>query len=173
MSKKSGIHDRRRKGFSMKKCSTYVGMDVDARSIIRQVCVVDTGEASMRTVGDAQRQWISSTGSALRRSLRALGVDCDVIAITTLARSDKDKKNKCDKLDAKGILAAIMNPMSSFTCVWCPDEEVKGARDLARLCDESSSRSKGPSSSSSRFCCDTAVSGTRRRRPASPRRSEA
>ena len=65
-----------------------------------------------------------------------LAIDCDVIAVTTLAKSGKQRSQKCDKLDARAILAAITNPMSDHTCVWCPDVEVEGARDLARAADE-------------------------------------
>jgi transposase len=63
-------------------------------------------------------------------------VDCDIIAISTLPRSTRDRQRKCDKLDAKAILREITNPMSDYSVVWVPDEEVEAARDLARMHDD-------------------------------------
>ena len=138
----------------MSQYSTYVGMDVHARSITCQSYDVETGETKTKVLNNAPTpaevaSWLSSlsqpvycayesgcTAFELCRGLRELGMDCDVIAVSTLAKSDKAKKSKCDKLDAKSILAAILNPMSEHTCVWCPDEETEGARDLARMRDE-------------------------------------
>ncbi len=134
----------------MKKYSTYVGMDVHARSVTCHACIVETGENPAKTFTNAPSaaaiyEWLSSlpqpvycayesgcTAYLMCRELRELGVDCDIIAITTLPKSEKEKKGKCDKLDAKSILGAIMNPMSTHTVVWVPDPEVEGARDLAR-----------------------------------------
>ena len=134
----------------MKKYSTYVGMDVHARSVTCHACIAETGENPAKTFSNAPSaavvyEWLASlpqpvycayesgcTAYLMCRELRKLGVDCDIIAITTLPRSEKEKKGKCDKLDAKSILGAIMNPMSTHTTVWVPDPDVEGARDLAR-----------------------------------------
>lgn len=138
----------------MKKYSTYVGMDVHARTVACQLYVPETGETASKTFGNCPTaqdiaQWLEDfpkpayaayesgcTAFTLCRNLRELGVDCDVIAVTTLAKSGKQRSQKCDKLDARAILAAIANPMSGHTCVWCPDTETEGARDLARVADE-------------------------------------
>lgn len=138
----------------MKKYSTYVGMDVHARSVTCQLYVAETGETESKTFVNCPSasdisEWLKGfpkpvyaayesgcMAFELCRELRELGIDCDVIAVTTLAKSGKQKSQKCDKLDARAILAAITNPMSEHTCVWCPDTEVEGARDLARVADE-------------------------------------
>lgn len=138
----------------MKKYSAYIGMDVHARTIACQLYVVETGEVASKTFANCPTaqdvaQWLEGfpkpayaayesgcTAFELCRGLRGLGIDCDVIAVTTLAKSGKRRSQKCDKLDARAILAAITNPMSDHTCVWCPDTEVEGARDLARVADE-------------------------------------
>lgn len=129
-------------------------MDVHARTATCHLCVAETGETASRTFGNCPSasdiaEWISEfpkpayaayesgcTAFGLCRGLRGLGIDCDVIAVTTLAKSGKQRIQKCDKLDARAILSAMMNPMSEHTCVWCPDVEAEGARDLARAADE-------------------------------------
>ena len=68
----------------------------------------------------------------LARGLRELGFDCDVIAVSTLPRSTKDKKQKCDKLDARAIRREIANPDSGYSAVWVPDEKTEAERDLVR-----------------------------------------
>ncbi|MBQ7886112.1 MAG: IS110 family transposase [Clostridia bacterium] len=134
----------------MDKYTTYVGMDVHARSITARAMAEETGESfSRRFTGcpsaEEVAEWLSSlpqpvycayesgcTGTHLARDLRALGFDCDVIAVSTLARSSKDKKSKCDKHDAKVILREILNPMASYSTVWIPDAQTEADRSLAR-----------------------------------------
>lgn len=124
---------QKRKGLPMKKYSTYVGMDVHARSITCQSYIAETGETASRTFGgcptaDDIASWLEDfpkpaycayesgcTAFELCRGLRRLGVGCDVIAVTTLAKSGKHRAQKCDRLDACVILAAIANPMSDHT----------------------------------------------------------
>ena len=114
----------------MNDYTTYVGMDVHARSIMCKGMCKETGELYARLFVDGPssaevHEWMASlpqpvysayesgcTGFWLARELRELGDDCDVIAISTLPRSAKDKQGKCDKLDAKVILREIMNPLS-------------------------------------------------------------
>lgn len=135
----------------MGKYTTYVGMDVHARSITAVSLNLKTGVTSKKHFGSDERSadvalWLSSldqplycayesgcTGFHLARDLREFGYDCDVIAVSTLARSTKDKQGKCDKLDARAILREIVNPMRSFNTVWIPSEEEEGRRELVRL----------------------------------------
>ena len=135
----------------MDKYTTYVGMDVHARSITAQGVVLETGEHLSKRFGAGYSaadvaNWFASlpqpvycayesgcTGVWLARDLRALGYACDVIAISTIARSTKDRQQKCDKLDAKAILAAIANPLSKHSVIWIPTKQQEGERDLARL----------------------------------------
>ena len=130
--------------------TTYVGMDVHARSIQASAIDVETGEVFSRSFGSCPQagdvaQWLSTlpqplycayesgcTGFALARGLRELGYDCDVIAVSTLPKSTKDRKQKCDRLDARAIRREITNPDSSYSAVWVPDEKTEAERDLVR-----------------------------------------
>ena len=134
----------------MRKYTTYVGMDVHARSIEASAIDVETGEVFGRsftgcpTAADVA-EWLGTlpqplycayesgcTGFVLARGLRELGFDCDVIAVSTLPKSAKDKKQKCDRLDARAIRREIANPDSGYSAVWVPDEKTEAERDLAR-----------------------------------------
>lgn len=52
---------------------------------------------------------------------------CDIIAVTTLPRSSRDRRHKNDKADAGVILSEIWNPASKVSYVWVPDRDVEGA----------------------------------------------
>ena len=141
----------------MSKYSTYVGLDVHARSVTCQALNVRTGEAKAFNDcpnADVIASWLSTlegpvycayesgcTAYTLCRELRGLGFECDIIAISTLPRT-RDKQQKCDRLDAKAILREISNPMSDYSTVWVPDSETEAARDLARLCDDAVNATK-------------------------------
>lgn len=135
----------------MDKYTVYVGMDVHARSITALALNKETGETAKKRFGTNHipsdiADWAlglgdkvciayesGCTGVWLARELRALGVDCEVIAISTMARSTKDKQGKCDKLDAKAILREMVNPLSSYSCIYIPTEAEEGLRDLCRV----------------------------------------
>ena len=72
------------------------------------------------------------TGFYLCRELIGLGVDCDVLAVSTIARSTNDKQNKNDRKDAKRLLDELLIPSSSPSKVWLPDCELEGVRDYLR-----------------------------------------
>ena len=134
----------------MKNYTTYVGMDVHARSIQASAVVPETGEVFNRSFAGCPQaadvaEWLAAlpqpaycayesgcTGFALARGLRELGYDCDVIAVSTLPRSAKDRKQKCDRLDARAIRREIANPDSGYSVVWVPDERTEAERDLVR-----------------------------------------
>lgn len=134
----------------MQKYTTYVGMDVHARSIKASAVDVETGEVFSRSFADCPTAsdvagWLSTlpqplycayesgcTGFHLARGLRELGYDCDVIAVSTLPRSSKDRKQKCDRLDARAIRREIANPDRQYSVVWVPDEKTEAERDLVR-----------------------------------------
>lgn len=136
----------------MSKYTTYVGLDVHARSVTCQALNTETGETKTKAFSDCPSaeviaNWLLTlegpvycayesgcTAYTLCRKLRELGFDCDVIAVSTLPRSTRDRQQKCDKLDARAILREITNPMSDYSTVWVPDPETEAARDLARLC---------------------------------------
>lgn len=72
------------------------------------------------------------TGFYLAHRLTELGVVCDVIAVSTIARSSDDKQRKSDRKDAKRLLQELLIPQSSLSRVWIPDEECEGVRDFLR-----------------------------------------
>lgn len=138
----------------MGKYIAEVGMDVHGRSVTPRACDAETGEVRGTKLGDCPSAeqiagWIKAgrgpwhaayesgpTGFQMARELRALGVDCDVAAVTTLPRSPRGRARKNDKADADAIMQELLKPTRSFSCVWVPDEEVEGARNLVRLrCD--------------------------------------
>lgn len=135
----------------MDKYSVYVGMDVHARSVTAQALDRRTGETCKKRFFEDYdsyqiASWIKGLGESaycayesgctgiwLARDLRALGIDCDVIAISSLARSDKDKKKKCDSHDAFAILREISNPIKTYTKVFIPTIAQEGLREQSRL----------------------------------------
>lgn len=131
-------------------CSVF-GMDVHARSITVKGRDLSTGKSWTKRFGDCPTaetllEWMTSrftapyyaayesgcTGFQLARDLRDLGVACDVIAVSSIARSDEDKKLKNDRRDAARVLSELLNPESQISAVWVPDTECEAARDLVR-----------------------------------------
>lgn len=134
----------------MNDYTTQVGMDVHARSISCKALCPSTGECWSKTVSGEGMEaellsWLSGlpqpvrcayesgcTGFALAHLLRDEGIDCDIIAVSTLPRSPKDKRHKNDSHDAGVVLREMCNPAADMSLVWIPPAEVEGARDLAR-----------------------------------------
>lgn len=127
------------------------GMDVHARSTTVRGFDFATGETRTKRFGDCPEpaliaEWMQEgftgphyaayesgcTGFHMCRELRELGVDCDVVAASTIARSTDDKKRKNDRRDAKRLLSEMLSPEPSYSTVWLPDEECEGERDLVR-----------------------------------------
>ena len=138
----------------MEKYNTVIGMDVHARSVTLKACITETGEVKTTTLSNCPTperifEWIAMfpspwhaayesgcTDFALARELNELGCDCDVIAITTLKRSSKDKRRKNDKVDANVIMQEMLKPADDYSCVWIPGKEVEGvavSRGFARM----------------------------------------
>lgn len=133
------------------RCDSMFGMDVHARSATARGFDLATGETRTKRFGDCSEaaeiaEWMAQsftrskyaayesgcTGFHLCRELRNLGIDCDVVAVSTIARSSDDRKRKSDRRDAKRLLAEMLSPGSSYFTVWVPDAECKGERDLVR-----------------------------------------
>ena len=131
-------------------CSLF-GLDTHARSVTAKGHDLSTGKSATKRFGDCPSaetimEWMAGnftppfyaayesgcTGFKLARDLRDVGVACDVIAVTSIARSDEDKKLKNDRRDAARILSELMNPESKISTVWLPDPECEAARDLVR-----------------------------------------
>ena len=72
------------------------------------------------------------TGFWMSRFLRGEGVECEVMAVSPLPRSPKNRRYKDDRHDAGVVLREMCNPASDVSYVWVPDPEVEGARNRAR-----------------------------------------
>ena len=137
----------------MSEYTTQVGMDVHARSVSCKALRPETGECWSRTFsGEGHERellgWLKKlpgpvrcayesgcTGFWMSRFLEGEGVACEVMAVSTLPRSPKNKRHKDDRHDAAVVLREMCNPASDVSYVWVPDPEVEGARDLARAAD--------------------------------------
>ena len=137
----------------MSEYTTQVGMDVHARSVSCKALRPDTGECWSKTFsGEGHEhellEWLKGlpgpvrcayesgcTGFWMSRYLEDEGIACDVMAVSTLPRSPKNKRHKDDRHDAGVVLREMCNPASDVSYVWIPDPEVEGARDLARAAD--------------------------------------
>lgn len=71
-------------------------------------------------------------GFQLARDIRSMGIDCDVIAVTSIPRSSGDRLLKDDRVDARLLLDAVTAPSCKCRAVHVPDEASEAARDLCR-----------------------------------------
>ncbi len=130
--------------------TTFVGLDVHARSIKAVALDVMTGEVRAATFGyDAASvaQWVASvdpaakcvyesgvTGFDLQKKLSGLGVDCVIGAVSKMIKPSADKRRKNDRNDAEFL--ARMLSVGNVVEVWVPDDECEAARDLTRALED-------------------------------------
>lgn len=131
--------------------ASTIAIDQHARSVAMCALDISTGEtrstelAGCPTAGDIvgwAAAWATPPmrfvyesgpcGFQLARDIRALGHDCDMIAVSSIARSVDDKRLKDDRRDAASLLGAVTAPGSKCRAVWVPSEEAEAARDLVR-----------------------------------------
>ena len=126
--------------------TTFVGLDVHARSIKAVALDAMTGEVRSATFGydaAAVASWVSSidpsakcvyesgvTGFDLQKKLDALGIDCAIGAVSKMIKPSADRRKKNDRNDAEFL--ARMLSVGNVTEVWVPDDECEAARDLVR-----------------------------------------
>ena len=107
--------------------TTFVGLDVHARSIKAVSLDVMTGEVRAATFGydaGAVAEWIRSvgpgarcvyesgvTGFDLQKRLSGLGVDCVVGAVSKMIKPSADRRRKNDRNDAE-FLARMLSVVS-------------------------------------------------------------
>ena len=135
--------------------ATLVAIDQHARSCNLSALDLSTGEARRTRLSNCPAAadmagwaavWATPPylfayesgpcGFALQRDLAALGHDCEVIAVTSIARDGKDKLLKDDRRDADRLLAEMTNPASKARAVWVPNDATEALRDLTRAyCD--------------------------------------
>ena len=130
--------------------TTFVGLDVHARSIKAVALDAMTGEVRSATFGydaAAAAEWIRSvdpaakcvyesgvTGFDLQKKLAALGVDCVIGAVSKMMKPAADRRRKNDRNDAEFL--ARMLSVGNVVEVWVPDDECEAARDLVRALDD-------------------------------------
>lgn len=134
----------------MLNATTYVGLDVHARSIKAVALDVMTGEVRCATFGYdhcAVSEWVRSlpqparcvyesgvTGFDLQKKLAAAGIDCVIGAVSKMIKPAADKRRKNDRNDAEFL--ARMLSVGNIVEVWVPDDECEAARDLVRALDD-------------------------------------
>ena len=130
----------------MNDATTFVGLDVHARSIKACAFVPRTGEVERRSFGYEPGElasWAASlaqparfvyesgvTGFHLCRELRSMGVDCVIGAVSKMHKPAADRGRKTDRRDARFL--AVQLALGVVTEVHVPDAECEGARDLTR-----------------------------------------
>ncbi len=130
--------------------TTFIGLDVHARSIKAVSLDVMTGEVRCATFGydaGAVAEWVRSvdpkakcvyesgvTGFDLQKRLSGLGVDCVVGAVSKMIKPSADRRRKNDRNDAEFL--ARMLSVGNVVEVWVPDDECEAARDLTRALED-------------------------------------
>ena len=138
----------------MLNTTTFVGLDVHARSIKAVALDAMTGEVRSATFGyDAAEVagWVSSvdpsakcvyesgvTGFDLQKRLASMGIDCVVGAVSKMIKPPADRKRKNDRNDAARMAKAILS--HDISPVWVPSPEIEGLRDLAGAHDAATAR---------------------------------
>lgn len=129
--------------------ASTIAIDQHARSVAMCALDISTGEtrsaklAGCPTAGDIvgwAAAWATPPmrfvyesgpcGFQLACDIRALGHDCDMIAVSSIARIADDKRLKDDRRDAASLLGAVTAPGSKCRAVWVPSEVAEDARDL-------------------------------------------
>ena len=165
--------------------TTFVGLDVHARSIKAVSLDVMTGEVRCATFGydaGAVAEWVRSvdpkarcvyesgvTGFDLQKRLSGLGVDCVVGAVSKMIKPSADRRRKNDRNDAEFL--ARMLSVGNVVEVWVPDDECEAARDLTGSPAGMPPRACGGWSRGGRRCSRAGSTATRRtwpRRASSP-----
>lgn len=136
------------------KSILFVGMDVHKESY--SLCAINgnTGEVVSETTCDHEARFIKSfidqakrkcgdieevltgyeagcLGYSLYKELKALDINCDILAPSTMSRSAKNKVVKNDRLDAQMIATNLMN--KTYKSVYVPDENDEDVREYLRM----------------------------------------
>ena len=116
------------RGSPMLNTTTFVGLDVHARSIKAVALDAMTGEVRSATFGyDAAEiaGWVSSvdpsakcvyesgvTGFDLQKRLSSMGIDCVVGAVSKMIKPSADRRRKNDRNDAESWRACCRSATS-------------------------------------------------------------
>ena len=135
--------------------ATTIAIDQHARSVTMRALDLSTGEERRRQLvncptAEDMVSWAKSwatepfrfayesgpCGFQLARDIRSLGFDCDIIAVTSIARSQEDKAFKDDNRDAGRLLSELTAIHPKCKPIWIPSETYEADRDLVRAyCD--------------------------------------
>lgn len=130
--------------------ATTVALDQHARSVALAALDLATGETRTGSLTGCPSaaeiagwaEWATPPlrfvyesgpcGYQLARDIRAMGIDCEVIAVSSIPRSPEARMLKDDRTDARALLDAVTAPNSGCKPVYVPSEEAEAARDLCR-----------------------------------------
>lgn len=136
--------------------ASIVAVDQHARSLVVRAASLETGVVESGRLdgpcGAAElvawagarglpRPWLFAyesgpCGFQLARDLRAAGHACEVVAVSSIARSSQDRACKDDRADAARLLSELTCADCRLSFVWVPEPEVEAAREAVRLaCD--------------------------------------
>lgn len=128
---------------------TSIGLDVHARSVTAVALDSITGETHSQKFGTSPEiiaDWILQfespkavyesgvTGFHLVRSLKGLGVNCIVGAVSKMQKPAGDKRKKNDRNDAEFLARQLM--AHNIVEVFVPDEETEAAQSLSRVLED-------------------------------------
>ena len=163
--------------------TTFVGLDVHARSIKAVSLDVMTGEARCATFGydaGAVAGWVRSvdpkarcvyesgvTGFDLQKRLSGLGVDCVVGAVSKMIKPSADRRRKNDRNDAE-FLARMLSVGNVVEVPRACGGWSRGGRRCSRA-GSTTTRRTWPRRASSPAGCGRSASRPRRRRGPVPR----
>ncbi len=129
--------------------TTFVGLDVHARSIKAVALDAMTGEVRSATFGydaGAVAEWVrsvdpkasasTSRASRVRPAEEApgLGVDCVVGAVSKMIKPSADRQQE-ERPQRRGVPGRMLS-VGNVVEVWVPDDECEAARDLTRALDD-------------------------------------
>ena len=130
--------------------ATTIALDLHARSAALAALDLATGETRGGRLADCPSaelivdwaKWATGPlrlayesgpcGFQLAREIRAMGVGCDIIAVTSIPRSTEDKRPEDDRRDALALLEAVTAPSCKCKAARIPSEGSEAARDLCR-----------------------------------------
>jgi transposase len=143
------------------KYASYIAIDQHARSVTMRGLDLTTGESKVTQLTDCPRaeqivdwalSWASKPvyfayesgpcGHQLTREIRAFGHDCDMIAVSSIAKSSEDRCIKDDRRDSRRLLSEISALTPTVKAVWLPDEGCEAVRDLVRAYADAVSAAK-------------------------------
>ena len=130
--------------------ATTIALDQHARSVTLAALDLSTGETRSGRLADCPSaglvvdwaRWATGPlrfvcesgpcGFQLAREIRAMGIDCDIIAVTSIPRGTEDKRPEDDRRDARSLLEAVTAPSCKCKAARIPSEGSGAARGLCR-----------------------------------------